>query len=145
MAGLKKKRRIRMIITGLTLLMIASVMVGYGLRNKIELYRSPTQVVTNAPNADELFKMGGLVLEGSWQTGETHSFVITDTTNDVSVLFRGIMPDLFSEGQGTIVTGHLVDGVFVATDVLAKHDETYMPSEVVDTLREQGVFQEPDS
>ncbi len=145
MAGLRKKHRSRMIIFGLSMLAIATVIVGVAFKDGIQLYRSPTEVAANAPKADELFKLGGLVVEGSWEKGETHQFTITDTANEINVVFNGIMPDLFSEGQGTIVTGKLVDGVFVASDVLAKHDETYMPSEVVDTLKAQGVYVEPES
>ncbi|MCF6304006.1 MAG: cytochrome c maturation protein CcmE [Rhodobacteraceae bacterium] len=145
MAGLRKKHRIRMVVLGLTMLSVATILAGIGLSSKIQLYRSPSEVMADLPNEDEMFKMGGLVVEGSWKKGETHIFIITDTANDISVAFNGIMPDLFSEGQGTIVTGKLVDGVFIASDVLAKHDETYMPSEVVDTLKAQGVYVEPES
>jgi len=145
MIGLRKKRRIELIIVGMTLLVVASILVGVAFSQGIQLYRSPTEILADAPKPEEQFKLGGLVVEGSWQRGETHVFVITDTANDISVSFNGLMPDLFGEGQGTIVTGSMVDGIFVASDVLAKHDETYMPSEVVDILREQGVYQEPQS
>ncbi len=145
MAGLRKKHRIRMVVFGLSLLVVATGLVGYAFNDGIQLYRSPTEVVADLPKEDEIFKMGGLVVEGSWEKGVPHQFIITDTANDIRVSFNGIMPDLFSEGQGTIVTGKLVDGLFVATNVLAKHDETYMPSEVVDTLRAQGVYIESES
>lgn len=145
MAGLRKRHRVRMIVLGLSMLVIASIIVGFAFKDGIQLYRSPTEVIADLPKEDELFKMGGLVMEGSWIKGEVHQFTITDTANDIPVTFNGIMPDLFSEGQGTIVTGKLVDGVFVASNVLAKHDETYMPSEVVDTLKAQGVYVEPES
>ncbi len=145
MAGLRKKRRIQMVVVGLSLLAIAAILVGFAFNSGIQLYRSPTEVVADGPLPDERFKMGGLVVEGSWEKGETHVFLVTDTATEISVSYNGILPDLFSEGQGTIVTGNLVDGVFIASDVLAKHDESYMPSEVIDTLREQGVYQEPES
>ena len=145
MAGLRKKRRIQMIVVGLSLLAVGAILVGVGFSSGIQLYRSPTEVVADAPQADERFKLGGLVVENSWERGETHVFVVTDTNNELRVTYNGILPDLFSEGQGTIVTGNLIDGTFVATEVLAKHDETYMPTEVVDILKEQGVYVEPES
>ncbi len=145
MAGLRKKRRIQMVVVGLSLLAVGAILIGVGFTSGIQLYRSPTEIAADTPPPDERFKLGGLVVEGSWEKGETHSFLVTDTANDIRVSFKGIMPDLFSEGQGTVITGNLVGGVFVASEVLAKHDETYMPSEVVNILKEQGVYQEPES
>ena len=76
--------------------------------------------------------------------GETVSFAVTDGGATVPVTFTGILPDLFEEGQGMVGTGKYIDGVFQASEILAKHDETYMPKEVVDALKEQGVYQEPN-
>ena len=135
MAGLKKKRRIQLIGVGFVLILGASAAIGYGFREGIELYRSPLQIAEHPPEPGERFRLGGMVVEGSWEKGETHRFVITDYESEYPVAFKGIVPDLFGEGQGTIVTGQIENGVFVATEVLAKHDESYMPKEVADTLR----------
>jgi cytochrome c-type biogenesis protein CcmE len=137
-AGLKKKRRIQLIVIGFVLIAGAAAAIGYGFREGIELYRSPSQIAEHPPVPGERFRLGGMVVEGSWQKGETHRFVITDYESEYPVVYKGIVPDLFSEGSGTIVTGTIEDGVFVATEVLAKHDESYMPKEVADTLREPG-------
>jgi len=136
----RKKRRIQLIVAGLVMLAAASVTIGYAMREGIEFFRSPAQVAANRPGDGVRFQLGGLVKDGSWISGATHEFVITDTRADVPVRFTGIVPDLFREGQGTIVKGFLRNGVFIADDVLAKHDEKYMPREVIDALKEQGVY-----
>lgn len=140
MASLKKKRRIQLIVAGLVLLGAATAVTGYALRDGIEFFRSPAQVAEKRPADGERFQLGGLVKAGSWTSGPTHVFVITDTAADVPVRFTGIVPDLFGEGQGTIVKGFLRDGVFIADEVLAKHDEKYMPREVIEALKAQGVY-----
>ena len=145
MAGLKKKRRIQMVVAGLVLMASATVLMGYAFQDGIEFFRSPTQVVEEMPGPSERFRLGGLIKEGTWEKGDTHRFVVTDLNQEVPVVYVGILPDLFGEGQGTIATGQLVNGEFIATEVLAKHDEEYMPAEVVDALKEQGVYVEPSS
>ncbi len=145
MAGLKKKRRIQMIVAGMTLMFMAAGLMGYAFQDGIEFFRSPTQVAEDPPSPNERFRLGGLIKEGSWVKGDTHRFVITDTNMEVPVVYSGILPDLFDEGQGSIATGQLINGEFVATEVLAKHDEQYMPAEIVDALKEQGVYVEPSS
>jgi len=145
MAGLKKKRRIQMVVVGLVLMVSASVLMGLAFKDGIEFFRSPTQVVDEMPGPDERFRLGGLIKEGTWEKGEVNRFVITDTANDIPVVYTGILPDLFEEGQGTIATGQLVNGEFIAAEVLAKHDEEYMPAEVLDSLKEQGYYVEPSS
>ncbi len=145
MAGLKKKRRIQMIVAGLVLMASAAVLMGIAFKDGIEFFRSPTQVVEELPGPNERFRLGGLIKEGTWEKGDVHRFVITDTSNDIPVSYAGILPDLFEEGQGTIATGQLVNGEFVASEVLAKHDEEYMPAEVIDALKDQGVYVEPSS
>lgn len=145
MAGLKKKRRIQLIVVGMGLLAVAAILVGVAFKDGIEFYRSPTDL-TEQPLVDgQRFRLGGLVLTDSWQRGETHVFVIHDGPNQVEVHFKGILPDLFEEDQGTIVTGALDNGIFIADEVLAKHDEEYMPAEVIDTLKEQGLYVEPET
>ncbi|NNU80563.1 cytochrome c maturation protein CcmE [Halovulum dunhuangense] len=145
MAGLKKKRRIQLLMAGAGLLVAATGLVIYAGRDAFEFFRSPSQLATDPPRVGERFRLGGLVKEGSWvRNGETHLFVVTDMTSDFPVSYTGIVPDLFREGQGTVVTGTIEDGVFRATEVLARHDEQYMPKEVIDALKEQGVYEEPE-
>ena len=77
--------------------------------------------------------------------GETIRFSVTDTNASVPVTYTGVLPDLFGEGEGMVGTGRYINGVFEATEILARHDETYMPKEVIDALKEQGVYVEPES
>jgi cytochrome c-type biogenesis protein CcmE len=81
-----------------------------------------------------------LVKDNSWIKGKKHQFEVTDRANDVTITFVGILPDLFREGQGVIATGNLINGIFIAAEVLAKHDENYIPKEIMDTLKEQGYY-----
>lgn len=148
MAGLKslkKTRRIQIIVLAFVALALSTGLIGYALQDGINYYRSPTEVITEPPRADEVFRMGGLVSEGSIVRGqgETVSFSVTDGAETVPVRYTGVLPDLFSENQGMIGTGIYVDGVFEASEILAKHDEEYMPKEVVDSLKETGVYVEP--
>lgn len=147
MKSLKKKRRIQVLIAAAVALVVAAVLIGYGFRDGINLYRSPTQLAEAPPPAGEVFRLGGLVEEGSLVRGEgeTVSFSVTDGGKVVPVTFRGVLPDLFAENAGMIGTGTMVDGVFVADEILAKHDENYMPREVSDSLKEQGVYKGPTS
>jgi cytochrome c-type biogenesis protein CcmE len=144
MKGLKKQRRIQVIVLAFVALAGATGLIGYAMKDGINFFRSPTQVVESPPGPGEVFRIGGLVEEGSIQRGqgETVSFRVTDTNQSVPVTYTGILPDLFSEGTGMVGTGSLQDGTFVATEILAKHDETYMPSEVIDALKEQGVYKD---
>ena len=147
MKSLKKKRRIQVLVAAAVALVVAAVLIGYGFRDGINLYRSPTQLAEAPPPAGEVFRLGGLVEEGSLVRGEgeTVSFSVTDGGEVVPVTFRGVLPDLFAENAGMIGTGQMVDGVFVADEILAKHDENYMPREVADSLKEQGVYKGPTS
>jgi cytochrome c-type biogenesis protein CcmE len=140
--GLKKKRRIQLVIIGAVMLAVATGLVGYGMRDGIEFFRSPSQLAEHPARDDERFRLGGLVEEDSVVRGDGHQvrFTVTDGGASLPVVFSGILPDLFREGQGVITTGSLKDGVFVATEVLARHDESYMPKEVADALKEQGLF-----
>ncbi len=142
--GLKKKRRIQIVVLAFAALALATGLIGYALQDGINFFRSPTQVIEERPGADETFRLGGLVKEGSIVPGEgmAFTFVVTDGGAEIPVAYVGSdpKPDLFTEGTGTIATGRMVDGTFQATDLLAKHDESYMPREVVDALKEQGVY-----
>lgn len=147
MKSLKKQRRIQLIAIAVVCLIGATALIGYGLRDGINFFRAPAQVLAEPPGPEEVFRIGGLVVEGSLQrgTGETIRFEVTDGGGVVPVQFTGVLPDLFEENQGMVGMGRYIDGVFQATEILAKHDETYMPKEVVDALKEQGVYQEPDT
>ena len=141
--GLKKRRRIQLIVIAIFFLIIATSLIGFAFKDGIEFFRSPTQVISEEISENEIFRIGGLVKENSLiKDGDKITFIVTDHTNDVTVKFTGILPDLFSEGTGMIATGSLKLKVFHATEILAKHDENYMPKEVADALKEQGVFQE---
>lgn len=144
MKGLKKTRRIQIIVLAFVLMAGSTALIGYAMRDGINFFRSPTQVVQDPPRTDEVFRIGGLVEEGSILRGqgETISFRVTDTNETIPVSYTGILPDLFAEGQGMVGTGKMENGVFVASEILAKHDETYMPKEVIDALKEQGVYKE---
>lgn len=146
MKSLKKKRRVQIIAIAAVALVMATGLIGYGMRDGINFFRSPTQVLAEPPSPSEVFRIGGLVEEGSLKRGESETirFNVTDGNGVVAVTYKGVLPDLFEENQGMVGTGSYRDGVFVATEILAKHDETYMPKEVVDALKEQGVYKEPN-
>lgn len=143
MKSLKKQRRIQIIAMAVLALTLATGLVIWGLGDGVNYFRTPTQVVAKPPPADEVFRIGGLVETGTLKRGPgtTATFAVTDSNQSVPVTYTGVLPDLFGEGQGMVGTGSLVGGTFVATEILAKHDETYMPREVIDALKEQGVYQ----
>lgn len=149
MKSLKKQRRIQ--VLALAGVCLAGVLVVLALlpKDAFQFFRSPTEVLAAPPGEDEFFQLGGLVKDGSMTdvTGVQFEFVVTDGGAEIPVRYVGDdpAPDLFGEGQGTIVKGHYVNGVFQASELLAKHDETYMPAEVIDALKEQGVYKEPDA
>ena len=136
-----------MIVAAFVALTLATVLIGYAMRDGINFFRSPSEVAAEPPAPSEVFRIGGLVEEGTLVRGqgETIRFSVTDGGASVAVTYRGVLPDLFAEGQGMVGTGRLVNGVFEASEILARHDETYMPAEVVDALKEQGVYQEPET
>ena len=146
MKNLKKKRRIQVIIASACLLAFSTGLIGFALRDGINLFRAPSQVVADPPLATEVFRLGGLVKDSSLirGTGLEVNFTVTDGAADIAVRYSGVLPDLFTENQGMIATGRYRDGVFEASEILAKHDEDYMPKEVMEALREQGVYQAPD-
>lgn len=148
MAGLKslkKQRRVQLIVAAFVLLGLTTALVGYAMRDGINFFRAPAQVLSDPPKAGEVFRIGGLVEEGSIQRGqgETVSFRVTDTKASIPVQFKGVLPDLFAEGAGMVAMGSMQGDTFVASEVLAKHDEEYMPKEVVDALKAQGVYVDP--
>ncbi|RBI84956.1 cytochrome c maturation protein CcmE [Rhodosalinus halophilus] len=142
MRGLKKKRRIQIVMVAAAALVLSTGLIGYAMRDGINFFRAPSQILAEPPAPTETFRIGGLVEQGSLVRGqgETVRFSVTDGGASIPVVFTGVLPDLFAENEGMVGTGRYVDGVFEATEILAKHDETYMPKEVKDALEEQGVY-----
>jgi len=143
MAMTRKKQRTTMIIGGLVILGIAAAIIMSALRDTIVFFYSPTEVAEKAISPAIRFRLGGLVEKGSVKRGEgtTVSFKVSDTAKSIKVSYTGTLPDLFREGQGVVTEGKLnSSGTFIADNVLAKHDENYMPKEVADTLKKQGYW-----
>ncbi len=141
MAGLKKQRRIQLIGLGFACLAAAFIAIYFAAGDAFQYFYSPSDIVEKQPQDGKVIRIGGLVEVGSIeQSGATISFSVTDGGATLPVTFTGIVPDLFTEGQGMIATGALQNGVFQADEILAKHDEEYMPKEVADALKKQGVF-----
>jgi cytochrome c-type biogenesis protein CcmE len=124
-----RQKRIAIIAGGLAAIGIAAALVLNALDSNIALYVTPTEVAAGKAPKDKAFRIGGMVKEGSIKRVDTTvNFVVTDTAKDIAVTYTGILPDLFKEGKGAVVQGKLgADGKFTATEVLAKHDENYMP------------------
>ena len=146
MRSLRKARRIQIITIAAVLLAASTALVGYAMRDGISFFRSPSQVAEAPPAPSEVFRIGGLVENGTLVRGQGTQvrFLVTDGGASVPVVYEGVLPDLFGEGEGMVGTGRYVDGTFVATEILARHDETYMPAEVIDALKAQGVYQPPE-
>ena len=143
----RKRKRIKLIILGLIFLTASVVLVGYAMRDGIEFFKSPTEIVRYPPAPGEKFRIGGLVSVNSVQNLDDGSvvFEVTDQVNAIKVRFFGILPDLFAENQGVIAAGVLKkNNIFYADEVLAKHDENYMPKEIVKDLKDRGVYIESD-
>lgn len=147
MKGLKKRRRVQIILVAFVALALSTALIGYAMKDGINFFRSPTQVTSEPPRPGEVFRLGGLVEMGSLvrDQGNVITFKVTDTKTTVPVAFKGVLPDLFAEGAGVVAMGQMQDGTFVATEILAKHDEKYMPKEVIDALKAQGVYKAPGS
>ena len=143
MKTLKKRRRIQIVALAAMLLALSTALIGYAMRDGISFFRSPSEVADAPPGPRETFRIGGLVEEGSLEEeGTTVRFLVTDGGAAIPVVYTGQRPDLFGEGEGVVALGRLDGGTFEATEILAKHDESYMPREVVDALKEQGVYRD---
>ena len=141
----RKQRRLILIGSSLGVLAVAVALVLNSLRDSIVFFNSPSDVADNRVAPGKRIRLGGMVKMGSLDRGDNLQvrFQVTDGNKDIPVDYRGIVPDLFREGQGVVAEGHVEpDGVFKAETVLAKHDENYMPREVVETLKKQGHWQE---
>ena len=147
MKSLKKQRRIQIIALAAGALAVSFGLIWYASQDAFQFFRAPSEVIAAPTPENEVFRIGGLVSEGSLKRGEgaAISFSVTDGGATVPVVYTGILPDLFGEGEGMVGTGSYVNGQFVATEILARHDETYMPAEVIDALKEQGVYVEPET
>lgn len=133
-----RHKRLTFLVAGLVALVLVTTLVLYALQGNLSYFYSPSEVSAGEAPPDHVFRLGGLVVVGSVARTEgelTVRFDVTDNAHTVPVAYTGILPDLFQEGQGVIAQGRIgADGVFVADEVLAKHDETYMPPEVADAL-----------
>jgi cytochrome c-type biogenesis protein CcmE len=141
----RKQRRIVLIASGLGVLAVAVLLVLGALKDSTVFFNSPTDVVEKHVLPGARIRLGGLVTPGSVSRGDPLSvrFEVTDGNKAIPVTYQGILPDLFREGQGIVAEGSLdSSGVFRADNVLAKHDETYMPKEVADAFKKQGHWKE---
>ena len=139
--GWSRKQKRLAVIAGLAVVVaLATTLVLTALRDQIVFFYAPSDVVARQVAPGVPIRLGGLVKDGSWvRDGQDNSFIVTDGATDIAARYTGILPDLFREGQGVVAEGSLgPDGSFVATNVLAKHDENYIPKEVVDALKASG-------
>ena len=141
----RKKRRLAFVAALLAVGGVVAAVIVYGLGQNTMYFRSPSDIAANMVHPGMAFRLGGLVEKGSVErgTGAEVRFKVTDGKSSVQADFNGVLPALFREGQGVVATGAMNGtGTFVATEVLAKHDEKYMPPEVVDALKRSGRWQE---
>ena len=142
----RKRKRIKLILLGLTMLVASAALTGYAMKDGIEFFKSPEQIINDPPKLGKRLRLGGLVGLNSVNTSAdgSVSFKITDGSATIKVVFKGILPDLFVENQGVIAVGSFkTKDIFYADQVLAKHDENYMPKELIDSLKERGVYVDP--
>jgi cytochrome c-type biogenesis protein CcmE len=138
----RKRRRLLTVVAGMSCLGVAAALMLNAYGDGLVFFYSPTELETKQITPDQHLRIGGLVEENTvvrQPDGLTITFKVTDLNKSVPVSFRGIVPDLFREGQGVVAEGSLgADGVFQASNILAKHDEKYMPPEVADALKKSG-------
>jgi len=141
----RKRCRLYIVVAALLVFGSATALVLAALDDSLDLFQSPSQIMAAPPAPERGIRLGGLVEEGTVLRagdGLSVTFRITDGAQSVPVAYKGILPDLFREGQGVITVGNMQsDGTFMAREVLAKHDENYLPREVVDALKESGQWQ----
>ncbi|HTJ58212.1 MAG TPA: cytochrome c maturation protein CcmE [Devosiaceae bacterium] len=143
--GRKQKRLL--IIAGLgVVLAVALALILMALSNQIVFFYTPAEALAKHVPPGQAMRLGGLVKDGSWKkSGDDNSFVLSDGKGEMTVNFIGILPDLFREGQGIVAEGSMAqDGTFKATNVLAKHDENYIPKEIVDEMKKRGDWKPDD-
>ena len=139
----RKQKRLSVIAVLGVVLALALGLILFALRDQIVFFYSPTEIHEKSVAAGTAVRLGGLVKAGTWKrSGDQNDFVVTDGTTDMVAHYTGILPDLFREGQGVVIEGAVAtDGSFAASNVLAKHDEKYMPKELVDELKAKGEWQ----
>jgi cytochrome c-type biogenesis protein CcmE len=139
----RKGKRLTLIIGAMAVLGLAAGLMLFALRDNIVFFYTPSELAKKQVAAGARLRIGGLVKEGTVvKNGQDVNFTVTDKTADLAVSYTGLLPDLFREGQGVVVDGALQpSGAFRADSVLAKHDERYMPRDVADALKKQGVWQ----
>ena len=125
-----------------SLLGIAAMLVLGALRDNIVFFYTPSEIIQSDRSSLQQLRLGGLVKDGTVKIeGMQSVFIVTDGNVDITVRYNNALPSLFREGQGVIAEGQIENGIFMAQNVLAKHDENYMPAEVADKLKQQGVWQ----
>ena len=138
----KRKQRMIFVIVLVAGFGTATALALFAFQNNLLYFYSPSQIEAGEVATDQMFRLGGLVVEGSvvrHEDGVTTSFDLTDTSDSITVSYTGLLPDLFREGQGIVAQGKIdADGVFIAQEVLAKHDENYMPPELAEALQAAG-------
>jgi len=136
----RKHKRLTFVVIALCLLGVAAALVLSAFEDNIVFFHSPTDIKQKNIAEGRRIRLGGLVEEGSVKKADDAvvNFRVTDTATAIAVTYKGILPDLFREGQGVVAEGQLKSGVFIADEVLAKHDETYMPPEVADAIKKSG-------
>jgi cytochrome c-type biogenesis protein CcmE len=142
---LRKQQRLALVLLAVLLVGGATALVLTALDDKVAFFVTPSDVAERHLAAGKRFRLGGLVVEGSIQrqADGTVQFAVTDKAQQVQVVYHGLLPDLFRDGQGVVTQGVLrPDGTFEAAEVLAKHDENYMPKEVADALKQAGYWNE---
>ena len=140
--NIKQKRKLIAVISLIVILGIAAGLILYALKQNINLFYTPTQLLQTTVRTDENLRIGGYVKKQSVHynsSGENVNFIITDRTNEITIQYNGVLPNLFREGQGVVVTGKLNDQhIILASEVLAKHDEKYMPSPLKNLKKGDG-------
>ncbi len=139
----RKQKRFAIIASLGAVLALAATLIFVAMRDQIVFFYSPSEIHEKAIAAGTSVRLGGLVKEGTWKrVGETSDFVVTDGQTEMAAHYVGLLPDLFREGQGVVIEGSVTpQGTFAATNVLAKHDENYMPKELVEELKKRGEWQ----
>lgn len=141
----RKQRRSILISAGAAIVGLAVLLVLFALNDSVAFFKTPSDIVASAPAGTQRIRLGGLVEKGSVKRGEGTKieFRVTDTDKSIRVIYDGVLPDLFREGQGVVTEGRLAaTGVFKADTVLAKHDEKYMPKEVAEALKKKGYWKD---
>lgn len=139
--GWSRKQKRLAVIAGLAIVLaLATTLVLVALRDQIVFFYSPSDIVAKDVEAGHPIRLGGMVADGSWtRVGQDNTFIVSDGATQIVAHYTGILPDLFREGQGVVAEGSMgPDGSFTASNVLAKHDENYIPKEVVEALKAQG-------